>query len=87
MIVKSHNVKSSIKNRLKTPRLVIIEFVLGELPDTGSSGHMLYLSLFPNYINKRDLHFEQIRFDLKNDKAIQDHMDEVSKKVGELRKM
>ena|ERR1700679_3485004 len=88
MAINSHNITASINVRLKTPPLVIIEFILEELPSIGSSGQMLFMSLGQNYVgDKKDLHFEQIQFDLKNPRAINDHMDLVSKRVKDLQRM
>jgi len=73
--VAAHNIGASFRNRLRTPRLVIIEFVLHELSETATAGKMLHLSLSPNYINiKSDyLRYQQIPFDLKDNKAIRNH--------------
>ena len=86
MLVNSHNVTASFKNRLRTPRLVIIEFILEELPDVGSPGQMLHLSLLPNYTSAKDLHHEKVRFDIKNSKALDKHQASVSKRVEKLRR-
>lgn len=85
----SHNVTATVKNRLRTPQLVIIEFVLEEVSDTARAGEMLYLSLISNYTKdkQRDIRHEKIIFDLKNDKAIQGHQSSVSKTVAALREM
>jgi hypothetical protein len=80
MEIRSHNIQPSIQNRLRTPRLVIIEFILEGLPDVGTPGQMLYLSLAPNYIS------EKIRFDLKNDTAVRKHIKAVSERVKAMKK-
>jgi len=87
MLVTSHNVTATFKNRLRTPRLVIIEFVLEELPVVGTPGQMLHLSLLPNYTSAADLHHETIRFDIKNDEAFCKHGAFVSDRVGKLKAM
>lgn len=89
MVLTSHNVTPTIKNRLRTPRLVIIEFVLDELSDVGSAGQMLYLSLVPNYTRdtRHNIRHESIKFDLKNDKATATHMKSVSKKLKNLQQL
>lgn len=89
MAIASHNVTATVKNRLRTPRLAIIEFILDELSETGNTGKMLHLSLVSNYPSEKrgDLHHEVIRFNLHNDKAIGEHQAFVKKRVGELRKM
>jgi len=87
MKISSHNIQPSLKNRLRTPRLLILEFALKELPMEGSPGQMLYLSLFQNYIKREDLHFERITFDLKNERVREDHPKYVSDRVRELKRM
>jgi len=89
MALTSHNVTPTIKNRLRTPRLVIIEFVLEDLFDVGSAGQMLYLSLAPNYINdnRKNIHHECIRFNLKNQKVINNHGRSVLRKLKAMQKM
>lgn len=88
MAVASHNVTSTIKNRLRTPRLVIIEFVLDSLWDIGSAGQMLFLSLAPNYVgsNRKNIHHECIRFNFKNGKAIENQPVSVLKRLRKLQK-
>jgi len=88
MAIKSHNIAASIKVRVGTPRLLILEFILKELVDVGSPGQMLYMSLVPNYIhsNRKSIHHERIAFDLKNERAISTHMKSVSRKVQTLKK-
>ena len=83
MAVVSHNMTATIKNRLRTPRLVIIEFLLEELSDTGHTGRMLHLSLSSNYTmeKQKDIHLERITFDLKNEKARIDHQRAMLKRV------
>ena len=88
MALSSHSTAPSLKARFQTPHLVIIEFILDELLDVGSTGQMLYMSLTPNYLkNKEDIHLEKIRFNLKNEDAILDHIQHVSDRVKELKKM
>jgi hypothetical protein len=88
MVVQAHNIQASIKSRLRTPRLLIIEFILEELPELGSAGEMLYLSLIPNYTGKaKNLHHQRIRFDLKNGAAISKHIDSVKALAKKLQKM
>lgn len=87
MALNSHNIRPSFKNRLRTPRLVIIEFMLAELRESGSSGEILSMSLSSNYIYIEDLRYEKIRFDLKNSEAIQSHTNYMSEKVEELKRV
>jgi len=88
MALASHNITPTIRNRLRTPRLVIIEFVLDSLHDVGSAGQMLYLSLAPNYVgsNRKNIHHECIRFDLKNKKAFRTQLVSVKRKLRKLQK-
>jgi hypothetical protein len=87
MEIKSHNIQPSIKNRLQTPRLVIIEFILKGLPDVGTLGQMLYLSLAPNYIGEKTrLLHKKIQFDLKNDAAVRKHIKAVPARVKAIKK-
>lgn len=87
--MSAHNVAAAAKSRLRTPRLVIIEFILEELSPTGNTGKMLYLSLASNYSVKRlqDIHHEQICFDFKTDEAMAAHVPYVAKRVAALKKM
>lgn len=88
MNVVVHNLNATVKNRLRTPCLVIIEFTLGELPDTGSPGQLLNLSLAPNYgPNRQDLHYKQILFDIKDDAAFTTHINAVSDVVKKLERL
>ena len=87
MALNSHNIRPGINNRVKTPHLVIIEFMLAELREPGSSGEILSMSLSSNYVYLEDLHYKKIRFDLKNSEAIQSHMNYMSEKVEELKRM
>ena len=89
MTLTSHNVTPTIRNRLRTPRLVIIEFVLEELFGVGSAGQMLYLSLVPNYTSdsRKNIRHESIKFDLNNANAFAKHKKAVSRKVKNLQQL
>jgi len=88
MHVTTHNLNAAVKNRLRTPRLVILEFTLSELPARGSPGQLLELSLAPNYVpNPEDLHYEQVVFDIKDDAAFETHTLSVANKVAKLQAM
>lgn len=88
MHVKTHNVNAAVENRLRTPRLVIIEFTLGELPARGGPGQLLELSLAANYVpNPHDLHYELVHFNIKDPSAFITHIASVSEKVTKLRAM
>ena len=84
----AHNVRASFRNRLQTPHLVIIEFVLRELSEVVTAGKMLCLSLSTNYINGKSnfLHHQQILFDLKDDKAIKSHGSTICRCLKKLEK-
>jgi hypothetical protein len=75
MIIHAHNTAPSFKNRLKTPRLVILEFLLEELSVTASPGEILFQSLAANYVSKRkkNIQHRKIVFDFKNDLMRQAH--------------
>jgi len=89
MRVTSHNIPASSKNRMRTPRLVIIEFTLADLPPKGGPGQMLEVSLAANYVpNPEDLHYEQIHFDIKDEHAAYDaHTATVANMVAKLQEM
>jgi len=48
---------------------------------------MLYLSLHQNYIQEKDLHFERIKFDLKNERVRATYLNSVVKKVETLKNL
>jgi len=88
MRITTHNLNSAIENRLRTPALVIIEFTLSELPARGGPGQLLELSLAANYMpNPKDLHYEQIHFDIKDNAAFKAHTASVARMVARLRTM
>jgi len=88
MYIKTRYLGASVKNRLRTPRLVIIEFTLAGLPTRGGPGQLLELSLAANYMpNPKDLHYEQIVFDIKDDDAFEVHADLVTSTVTRLQAM
>jgi len=88
MRVTTHNLNSAIENRLRTPQLVIIEFTLGELPARGGPGQLLELSLTANYVpNPKDLRYEQIHFNIKDNAAFKTHSTSVARTVAKLRAM
>ena len=87
MLVKTHNVAPGVKCRLRTPVLVIIEFILEDVVDMASAGQMMFLSLAANYTaeSRKNIHHEKIVFDLKSDSAIVDHSRSVSLAVQKLK--
>jgi hypothetical protein len=53
------------RQRVRSPQLAIIEFVLDDLPHIGTTGQLLYLSLAQNYVVAPDrLHHELIFFEI-----------------------
>lgn len=87
MKLTAHNIRPAIKNRLRTPRLVIIEFILAELSDVSSTGQLMYSSLLTNYAreDRSTIHYEAIVFDLGSRRAINKHCLSMVAKVGDLR--
>ena len=86
MIVTAHHPANPLKQRVKTPSLVIIEFVLAQLPTVGTAGQLLRLSLQQSYIAAPNrLHHEVIPFDLPTLKNQEKHAKKVAKIVNKLR--
>ena len=88
MEVMAHNIGATFRNRIRTPRLLIIEFILAELSDTGTAGKMLHMSLASNYVSsKKDfLHHIRILFDLENEDAIKKHAKTIREKLRKVDK-
>lgn len=85
MAINAHNPANARKQRIKTPKLVIIEFVLDGLPHVGTAGHMLYLSLAQNYmVEPSKLHHELIFFDTGT--GLDEHTARMLEIVKELQK-
>ena len=89
MRIVAHNVNATVRNRLRTPRLVIIEFSLRDLPTKGSPGQLLHLSLVPNYaLNPLDLRYEHLMIDIRDATTPFDkHRAAVQKVVDKLREL
>lgn len=85
MTVNAHNPPNVRKQRVRSPRLVIIEFVLAALPHVGTAGRILYFSLTQNYKIPTKLHHELIVFDIKDEGALAEHTAHMSQVVKELR--
>lgn len=65
MAISAHNLAGPLKQRVRAPRLVIIEFILDGLPCIGTAGQLLHLSLVQNYMEApSNLHHELILFDV-----------------------
>jgi hypothetical protein len=87
MTVTAHNPTTPRKQRVRTPSLVIIEFVLGQLPHMGTAGQLLHLSLMQNYaVEPGRLHYEEVVFELNTPGALEKHTKEVVKLVGRVKK-
>lgn len=87
MVVTAHNPTTPRKQRVRTPSLVIIEFVLGQLPHMGTAGQLLHLSLMQNYaVDRSRLHYEEVVFELGSQGALEKHSKDVGKLVSRLRK-
>lgn len=85
MTVTAHNATTPRKQRVKTPSLVIIEFVLDQLPHRGTAGQLLHLSLMQNYVVERDrIHYEDIYFELNSPGALEKHTKRVEKVIKKL---
>lgn len=86
MAINAHNPAGPLKQRVKTPRLVIIEFVLDELPHVGTAGQLLHLSLVQNYmVEPSKLHHELIFFEVAPT-CLDEHAARMAKIVKELEK-
>jgi len=67
--------------------LVIIEFVLDQLPKTGTAGALLYLLLMPNYVVEPDkLCHEFILFNAGGQDQLDRHIERMAKIVKGLKK-
>lgn len=87
MVITAHRQANPLKQRVKTPSLVIIEFVLAQLPSIGTAGQLLYLSLAQSYIaTPGRLHHELICFDLPRPCDLHRHPNRMTKIVSELQK-
>ena len=87
MAISAHNPANSRKQRVRTPPLVIIEFVLDQLPKAGTAGALLHLSLLPNYMVEPDkLCHELIFFNIGGQDQLGRHLEHMAKTVMELKK-
>ena len=85
MVVSTHNPANPQKQRVRSPSLVILEFVLGGLPQVGTAGQLLHLSLIQNYVvEPHRLHHEQITFELSSPKEIEKHSTQMVTTVNAL---
>lgn len=86
MATSAHNPANPRKQRVRSPRLVIIEFVLNDLSHMGTTGQILQLTLAQNYVATQDrLHHELIFFEI-NPNNLDDHTSRMSKIMEELQK-
>lgn len=87
MTIDAHNPTGARKQRVRTPRLVIIEFVLDQLPHVGTTGQLLHLSLAQNYLMSPDkFHHELIFFEIGDQTALEKHAKYMSRIVGQLQR-
>jgi len=87
MAISAHNPANSRKQRVRTPSLVIIEFVLDQLPKAGTPGALLHLSLVQNYVVEPDkLHHELIPFNIGGQDQLDRHIEHMAKTVKALKK-
>ena len=87
MAVSAHNPANAWKQRVRTPSLVIVEFVLDQLPHFGTAGQLLHLSLAQNYIvTPSKLHHELIFFHIGGQDQLSQHNTHTVKVVEELQK-
>jgi hypothetical protein len=79
MSISTYNPANAQKQRIRTPSLIIIEFVYDQLPHTGTAGQLLYLSLVQNYaVAPEKLHHELIFFDISTTGQLVDHTAQAS---------
>lgn len=87
MAIAAHNPANARKQRIKTPSLIIIEFVLDQLLHIGTAGQLLYLSPAQNYTpTPAKLHHELIFFEHASAEHGASHATRVSKAVRQFRK-
>ena len=87
MAITAHRPANPLKQRYRTPSLAIIEFVLDQLPHTGTAGQLLYLSLTQSYIAAPDqLHHELVFFNITSATGLASHTTRMSQIVKELQK-
>ena len=87
MAIAAHNPANARQQRVKTPFLIIIEFVMDQLPHIGTTGQLLHLSLAQNYIpTPEKLHHELIFFEGASTTHLASHTAKVLKAVKKFRK-
>jgi hypothetical protein len=86
MAIAAHRSVDGRKQRLKTPRLVILEFILEALPThLGTPGTQLRMSLAPNYqVAKHQIHHEIVIFEICDDEALAEHAEKVDQLAARL---
>lgn len=87
MAVAAHRPVDGRKQRLKTPRLLILEFILQELPThLGTPGTQLRMSLAPNYqAAGYQIQHEIIIFEICDGEALAEHAGKVDQLADQLR--
>ena len=87
MVIAAHQPANPLKQRIKTPSLVIVELVLSSLPQVGTAGQLLYLSLAQNYVVAPSrLYLQSIVFDYQQ-KYLLGHIIRMSNIVKQLQMM
>lgn len=87
MAIAAHHPANPIKQRFRTPSLVIIEFVLEQLPHNGTAGQLLHLSLTQGYTAAPDqLHHQLIFFDIGTPEELSSNITRMANIVNELQK-
>ena len=86
MAVAAHRPVNGRKQRVKTPRLIILEFILQELPThLGTPGTQLRMSLAPNYqAAKHQIRHKIIIFEICDKEALAEHAEKVDQLAGQL---
>lgn len=87
MPVSAHNPASARKQRIQSPSLVIIEFVLDSLSHVGTAGQLLHLLLMQGYVAvPHRLHHKMIPFNIGSLGDLGKHASHMAKIVQELQK-
>lgn len=87
MAISAHAPAYGHKQRVNTPRLVILEVVLDQLPHVGTAGQLLFLSLVQNYTSAPSrLCHELVFFDVGTADALDHHVSKMSKVADKLQK-
>ena len=87
MAITAHHPANPLKQNFGTPSLAIIEFVLDQLPHTGTASQLLYLYLTQSYIAAPDqLHHELFFLNITGATGLASHTTRMFQIVKELQK-